>query len=594
MRLIMLIVLASLAMPGVQAATSYVPQDKALQDEFEARFGKSVRTTWNENTLQSLIGPTTAIADSLISPGKVLEALGRFLGVDANHLQIDGDRTVKYEDGAHYEFHQTATVGGQPVENALLIIDVVRDKGAPDGGGRLVGVGSQLVPQLDLLGLPDKPDLSQDAAECIAAADFLQTPVAPCDQDPQKHIGAGKALVFEVYPTLFAVPPFARPAWVVELRQQPQQASRRYVIDRTNHGILEMRDRSHEAGPHGRVFNPTPFTDGTVKTYADVAQTCPAYQEIDPLPDLKNAMGTYRLANDLIAIIDYDHVDDVAKPDGNFDFLRGSMEFASVMAYYHIDTLERYAFSVPGVKQRASPLPVDVRSYKSKYMNEPPGVGYLLFYSASRFLAGTYRDFFEAEDGDIVAHECGHAIQASQAGGRYDHGDAETLAMFEGFGDYWAMSYFEKQKVEHQLDPTCLGRWKERWAGNASDGDCSRRVNLAAMFDKDFDPKSNDVYKNASVWTATLWDIRRQFGRPVADAIIVRSHLSVLDSPTFVQGAQAIFAADDALYFGQGHGPALCDIFMQRKILTTPDDCKPGSLPPPPPPASPLRYWPGS
>jgi len=155
---------------------------------------------------------------------KILERLARFLGVDAKLLLLDAARTVKYENGAHYEFHQM--VDHQMVENTLLIIDVARDKSIPGAHGRLVGVGSQLFPQLELLSLPDGSGISQEVATCIAAADFLRIPLAACDDSPRNYLG-DDSLDFKVSATLFAESPYARPAWAVELRQNPRRASRR-------------------------------------------------------------------------------------------------------------------------------------------------------------------------------------------------------------------------------------------------------------------------------------------------------------------------------------------------------------------------------
>jgi Zn-dependent metalloprotease len=566
---LILLALAALGAPGLRAEITYLPNDPAAETAFEALFGNTSRRTWNDGvTLRSLVGPTLVVPGSLTSPDKILDELAPFLGVDAKNLLPDTNRTVKSEDQAHYEFYQVADDHTR-VENTLLIVDVARDRSALAAVGRLIGVASQLVPKLQLPTF--ETGISQEAAKCIAVSSFLRSPA--CADD---------SLDLEAFPTVFAVSFVARPAWVVELRQTGRHASRRYVIDRTNGAILEQRDRSHKAALHGQIFNPTPFIDSTVHSYVDVVPTSHAYEEIDPLTDVSYANGFFRLANKNVLITDLDQVDDVKSTDGDFDFLRGSVEFASVMAYHHINLLEQYAFAVPGLKPGRA-LPVDVRNDdESEYMNDPAGAGYILFKAHRAFLGSGPIDFFDAEDGDVVAHECGHAIQSSQADGRYDVDPtapselmvkwAPALAMSEGFADFWAMSYFEKQKVEHGLTAACLGQWKERWDGYSLK-ECDRRVNLAAVYDKDFDPYG-DVYKNASVWTATLWDIRRQLGKSVADAIIVRSHLSVPDTPSFLQGAQAIFTADDALYLGQSHGTALCDIFVHRKIIVK-DDCKP-------------------
>ena len=146
--------------------------------------------------------------------------------------------------------------------------------------------------------------------------------------------------------------------------------------------------------------------------------------------------------------------------------------------------------------------------------------------------------------------------------------------MYEGFGDYWAMSYFEAAKKAHGLLPTCLGEWIQRSSGGLG---CDRSVVLTATI-TDYDP-AKDAHANATVWTAVLWEIRKQLGEQTADALILRSHYSVPDGPSFADGARAILTADKELNAASPKAVVLCAIFEDRGILSA-GDCKP--LPSPP------------
>jgi hypothetical protein len=48
----------------------------------------------------------------------------------------------------------------------------------------------------------------------------------------------------------------------------------------------------------------------------------------------------------------------------------------------------------------------------------------------------------DAEDAEVIFHELGHAIQDAQVPGLLNDGGEEVRAISEGFGDYWAASYY--------------------------------------------------------------------------------------------------------------------------------------------------------
>ena len=89
--------------------------------------------------------------------------------------------------------------------------------------------------------------------------------------------------------------------------------------------------------------------------------------------------------------------------------------------------------------------------------------------------------------------------------------------MGEGFGDYFAASFFESRKPPR--------------------------------------------YRNSVM----SWDVRAARGREKADRIILESHFQLDGFTTFARGARAILDADRNLEVGR-HGPALKKIFRRRKI----------------------------
>jgi hypothetical protein len=133
--------------------------------------------------------------------------------------------------------------------------------------------------------------------------------------------------------------------------------------------------------------------------------------------------------------------------------------------------------------------------------------------------------------------------------------------MGEGFGDYWAGSYFETKKPQrYQL--TVMS-----WDGAYGVGDppCVRRLDSPHTYET-FDHSSKaDEHVNGEIWSATLWEVRAALHRKVADRVIVDSHFQLDGFTTFARGARAIFDADHNLNRGT-HESALKRIFHRRGI----------------------------
>lgn len=580
-RLLSIGVLVSLASGCLFAETAYKARDDIEnKDSFKALFEQTGRRSWRTwsdggTVLRSLIGRTAPVGNALKDAESVRSVLLEYLRLPAAQLRADPAHSSVAPGGAHYEFGQW--IGERRVENTLVTVDV-------NSASEIIGIVNQGVPGLTLLSTA--PTLSNDAAKCFAAAHFLDISIN-CDVAPPTGEEAAQRfapLKLDAELTLYAVEQLARWAWVVNVRRDTPRASLRYVIDAKSGVILETRDRGHAAAdhPHGRVFNPTPFTDPSIKSYLDLtAVRSPPYEECDLLR--LNTPGTaqpFRLIGKFVEIVEEDKPngsprDDIKSADGTFDFERGSAGFASTMAYYHIDDIQRFVQEDLGISDMVSrPIKVDIRvepfDYLSKYWNDPEGAGYLRF---------GYRDefgqVFHAEDGDILAHEYGHALQASKALARYDNKGPETLtmgetrAMSEGFADYWAMSFFERAKMAHNLSTVCFGDWAGRSAGGK---DCLRVISITATR-ADLESVKNDAYKYASVWTAVLWSIRVALGRSTADKLVLRSHEFVGNQPTFAEGARAIFVADDRFNGGRNHD-ALCHVFVDERKLIAKEECR--------------------
>ena len=135
--------------------------------------------------------------------------------------------------------------------------------------------------------------------------------------------------------------------------------------------------------------------------------------------------------------------------------------------------------------------------------------------------------------------------------------------MGEGFGDYFAASFFADKK------PPAYRAAVMTWDGlliglrERTEPPALRHVDGDWTYD-DFDVEL-DEHDNGEIWSATLWDIREALGRQRADRLIVESHFQLDGFTTFARGARAIIDADANLEEGRNRR-RLRQIFEARRI----------------------------
>ena len=135
--------------------------------------------------------------------------------------------------------------------------------------------------------------------------------------------------------------------------------------------------------------------------------------------------------------------------------------------------------------------------------------------------------------------------------------------MGEGFGDYFAGSFFADKKPKRYRNGVMT--WDGLLLGLEAgiEPACLRLLKSTATY-RDFRPRAGE-HDNGEIWSATLWDIRTALGRATADTIIVESHFQLDGFTTFARGARAIIDADENLYRGK-HTAALRRIFPRRRV----------------------------
>lgn len=242
----------------------------------------------------------------------------------------------------------------------------------------------------------------------------------------------------------------------------------------------------------------------------------------------------------------------------NHDFskLRSSDKgFDEVMVYHHIDGAIRYLEDL-GYRGKLrifkEPLRVNVNGTREDNAWYDPTDRSLMF--------GT-GEIDEAEDGETILHEFGHALQDAICP---EFGQSrEGWALGEGFGDYFAGSYFEQKKPLRYKNSVIT--WDGLLIGieEGREPPCMRHLDGELTYD-DFKPRG-DEHDNGEIWSATLWEVRGVLGRRMADKVIIESHFQLDPYATFARAARAIIDCNRILNADR-HRHALRNVFRRRQI----------------------------
>lgn len=341
-----------------------------------------------------------------------------------------------------------------------------------------------------------------------------------------------------------------RPAFRLRIHHERPREEWIVYVDAMTGRVLSKYDNLALVRAAALVFDPNPVAvmrdwRGLVKGGRPVAPPETAYSRV-----VLSGLGTGDC-------LDGRHVTTRETPgrfrsaDGRFLLKSRHAGFEEVMTYFHIDRAIRYLESLGYRGRRAifeEPLIVNARGTREDNSWYSPGLRRLTFGTGG---------VDDAEDGETILHEFGHALQDAICP---DFGQSkQAAAMGEGFGDYFAASFFAAKK------PRKLQAAVMSWDGlmSGEEPPCVRRLDERLTCES-YDP-DGDEHDNGQIWSATLWDIWKAVGRGVADRVIVESHFQLDGFTTFARGARAILDADRHLFRG-AHLKELRRIFAARGV----------------------------
>lgn len=177
----------------------------------------------------------------------------------------------------------------------------------------------------------------------------------------------------------------------------------------------------------------------------------------------------------------------------------------------------------------------------------------------------------DAEDGDVILHEYGHAMQDSESSAFGHSSRYGPAAVAEGSSDYWAAVMSWRSPHTANEDDVCIfdwdairyGRFFPRVQPEKSGRRCGRRTDVNRTLDEatarcprvPFGGRyAPDPHCVGEVWSTGLWNIRRSLaseGRARArdmDQIYLASQFMYTGKETLKDAANALLCADEDLH----------------------------------------------
>jgi zinc metalloprotease ZmpB len=246
-------------------------------------------------------------------------------------------------------------------------------------------------------------------------------------------------------------------------------------------------------------------------------------------------------------------------PTNAFFYTRSQDEFEQVMGYYWITESQKYIQSLGFGTGRFRPVNMEPQRLR---INQ---------WGLDNSFATTHKDEIrlgkggvdDAEDGQVITHEYGHAIHFSQ---NFAFASIEAGAISEGFGDYWSVTITEVVRQRLGLpplsDPACVADW-DATSYDPTAPYCLRRVDENLHYPENLVGR---VHADGRIWSRALWDIRNAIGNVRADTVILEGQFD-FEATTMTELARRTVAAAQRIY-GNATANQVRAQFEARGILS--------------------------
>src|SRR4051795_6629720 len=249
---------------------------------------------------------------------------------------------------------------------------------------------------------------------------------------------------------------------------------------------------------------------------------------------------------------------------GVYDYDRHQDQFEQVMGYFWVNQAQEYLQSLgfgstfPGIVHESFPVKIDQFGGDNSYQTDKP--------FRIRLGKGGVDD---AEDAEVIVHEYGHAVHASQVPGFGQSEEAGSIG--EAWGDYFAVSVGLAAAKQYgwpvAADPSCPMDWDSTSYTDAPHCIRSFHTNMTVA------DKSGEVHHDGQIWSQALWEIRLGYaglrldsGR--WDTTLVASQFDYAPDTSFAAAARATYLTARARD-GQKAADLVRSTFAARGITFT-------------------------
>jgi hypothetical protein len=277
--------------------------------------------------------------------------------------------------------------------------------------------------------------------------------------------------------------------------------------------VLSVADDRRFAEATATLFNPNPIATSGLTDLAqdvdvagvdvDVATDPRVDAELADLPvrefdEARAAAGT--IVGPWVDVIAAGPVVPVL---GRLDVTKTDPRFEGLMAYHHVDAIQRYFRDVLGMD--------DVNAEPQTVVALPVmGFDNSFYQPANDLILLGAGGVDDGEDAEVIIHELGHAIHDDQVPG---WGRAfEGGAMGEGFGDLLAAAYFARVEGTERSQDTCVMEW-DATSYSTAPQTCLRRTDTTKTY-ADLD---SSVHSSGEIWSRFLWNARARLGADEAE-----------------------------------------------------------------------------
>ncbi len=230
--------------------------------------------------------------------------------------------------------------------------------------------------------------------------------------------------------------------------------------------------------------------------------------------------------------------DPAYSPTNTFGYLRDDDRFEQVMAYFWVNQAQEYLQSLgfgstlPAANAESQDVRIDQYGQDNSYSWDK--------HDYIRLGKGGVDD---AEDGEVIVHEYGHAVHDAQVPGFGSSLDAGSIG--EAFGDYLAVTVGLDAAAQYgwpvNAPAPCVMDW-DATSYTSTTPHCLRRLDTGLVLED----RRGEVHYDGMIWSGALWDIRQRWTALGLtsrdwDRTLVLSQFDYAPNTSFAAAAQATY-----------------------------------------------------